>query len=274
MKCSYFLQMKKLIIIFAFFGICSSCEDVIDVDLNTTKPRLVIDAKVNLFENGEASTIVRLTTTAPFFENNIPYITDAVVTIKDDNGTIYPFTHAPEGIYTTELIPQDGVNYTITVNYQDEVYSATEQLQRGSSLEYVEQKNDGGFTGEDIELKVFFTDSLGKGNYYFFEGLAEKGDVLDVFNDDFFDGNTIFGYYLVEDLAPGDAVQFNLYGLNKEFYNFMFILLQQSGNQGGGPFETQPATVRGNIVNETNPDNFPLGYFRISEVSTLNYTVQ
>ena len=95
---------------------------------------------------------------------------------------------------------------------------------------------------------------------------------MDVYDDEFFDGNTIFGYYFVEDLAPGDEVQFNLYGVSEAYHNFMFILLQQTGD--GGPFETQPATVRGNIVNETNPDNFPLGYFRISEVSTLNYMVQ
>jgi len=54
----------------------------------------------------------------------------------------------------------------------------------------------------------------------------------------------------------------------------MFTLLQQSSDQSNGPFETQPATVRGNIINETNPDNFPLGYFRISQVSELSYTVQ
>jgi hypothetical protein len=54
----------------------------------------------------------------------------------------------------------------------------------------------------------------------------------------------------------------------------MFILLQQGSDQGGGPFETQPATVRGNMINETNSDNFPLGYFRVSEVSTLTYVVE
>ena len=78
----------------------------------------------------------------------------------------------------------------------------------------------------------------------------------------------------MEDLITGDEVVFNLYGVNEQFYNFMFVLLQQSTDQGSGPFETQPATVRGNIINETNSDNFPLGYFRISEVSTLNYIVQ
>ena len=80
--------------------------------------------------------------------------------------------------------------------------------------------------------------------------------------------------FLVEDLQPDDEVDFVLSGVDQEFYNFMFILLQQGSDDSGGPFETQPATVRGNIVNTTNPDNFPLGYFRVSEISTLSYTVQ
>ena len=54
----------------------------------------------------------------------------------------------------------------------------------------------------------------------------------------------------------------------------MFILLQQIEEQGGGPFETQPATVRGNIINQTNPDNFALGYFRLSEVDEFIYTIE
>ncbi len=266
--------MKKLFLIAVCFGIITSCEDVIDVELNNAPPRLVVEANMNVWENGTASSAVRLTTTAPFFDNNVPYVTDAEITVTDENGIIYPFTYSQNGIYFSNLSPQLNVEYTLRIKYKDETYSATETLYPVSSLEFVEQRDDGGFTGEDIELKAFFTDPTGEQNFYFFEGLSERGDALDVYNDEFFDGNTIFGYYLVEDLAPGDEVQFNLYGVSEAFYNFMFILLQQTNDQGGGPFETQPATVRGNIVNETNPDNFPLGYFRVSEVSTLNYTVQ
>ena len=98
--------------------------------------------------------------------------------------------------------------------------------------------------------------------------------MYDTFNDEFFDGNSIFGFYQVEDLAPQDEITFFLSGVDEQFYNFMFILLQQGSDDSGGPFETQPATVRGNIINTTNPENFPLGYFRVSEVSTLSYTVQ
>lgn len=266
--------MKKIFLFLLFFGIFVSCEDVIEVDLNDAPPRLVIEAELNVWENGASQASVRLTSTAPFFDNEVPYITNATVAIRDGNGTIFPFLYSNNGFYTADLVPQQNTDYTLIVTYNNQTYTATERRYSVAPLEYVEQRNDGGFTGEDIELKAFFTDPADAQNFYFFEGISSRGVVLDVYNDEFFNGNTIFGYYLVEDLSPGDEVQFNIYGASEAFYNFMFVLLQQTSDQGGGPFETQPATVRGNIVNETNPDNFPLGYFRISEVSTLNYTVQ
>jgi len=255
------------------FGIISSCEDVIDVDLNTSDPRLVVEGNIHLLEGGSSISTVKLTTTAPFFDNQIPYVENALVTITDDMGTTYPFIYTSEGVYNTQFVPQLNVNYTLQIIYNNETYSATEQLYTVSPLEFIEQKNDGGFTGEDIELKAFFTDPAGEQNFYFFEGLSVRGDNFDVFDDEFFDGNPIFGFYRDEDLSSGDEVTFNLYGVNQQFYNFMYVLLQQTAS-GGGPFETQPATVRGNIINETNPDNFPLGYFRISEMSTIIYTVE
>lgn len=266
--------MKRIYTLLILLSLFTSCEEVIEVDLNNSEPRLVIDAKVNLLENGSANSTVRLTTTAPFFDNEIPFVDNATVTITGDNGIVFPFNYIAEGIYRSSLIPELGTNYTLEVIYDDEIYSATEELHAVSSLEFVEQRDDGGFSGEDIELKVYFTDPVGPGNHYFFEGLSERGDVLDTFFDEFFDGNSIFGFFLIEELEPGDEVVFNIYGVNDQFYNFMFVLLQQSTDMGDGPFETQPATVKGNIINETNSDNFPLGYFRVSEISTLVYTVQ
>lgn len=266
--------MRKLFVIILCFGILSSCEDVIEVELNEAPPRLVVEANINIWEDGASSSLIRLTTTAAYFDNNVPVVTDAVVTITDENGTIYPFIYSDNGFYVSDLSPQLETDYTLNIIYNEESYSATEKLYPVVPLELIEQRNDGGFTGEDIELKAFFTDPPEEDNFYYFEGLSERGDVLDVYSDEFFNGNRIFGYYLVEDLAPGDEVQFNLYGVNEAFHNFMFVLLQQSSNQGSGPFQTQPATVRGNIINETDSDNFPLGYFRVSEVSTLNYIVE
>jgi hypothetical protein len=266
--------MKKIYILIFFFGILTSCEDVVEVDLNTSEPRLVIEASINLTENGAPNATVKLTTTAPFFDNQVPFVDDASVVIIDNNGTVYPFNYVADGIYNSSLIPEFGINYTLKIIYKDETYTATEELHAVSPLEFVEQRNDGGFSGDEIELKAFFTDPLGIENYYFFEGLSNRGNTIDTLFDEFFDGNTIFGFYLAEDLATGDEVVFNLYGVNEQFYNFMFVLLQQSSDQSGGPFETQPATVRGNIINETTSENFPLGYFRVSEVSSLTHIVE
>ncbi len=265
--------MKKLLFFVVLLGILS-CEDVVDVDLNTAPPRLVIQAHIMKWDNGNGLAKVRLTTTAPFFDNEVPIVTDAQVMVTDSNGREFIFTYSENGYYLANLLPEANMVYTLKIKYNDEVYTASEKLYSVVPLEYVEQRNDGGFTGEDIELKAFFTDPAQERNFYFFEGLSEKGDVMNVYNDEFFDGNLIFGFYWVEDLEPLDRVQFNLYGVSEAYYNYMYVLLQQTSDQGGGPFETQPATVRGNIVNQTKPENYPLGYFRISEVSTLNYTVQ
>ena len=98
--------MKKLFLLVIFFGIFSSCEDVIDVELNEAPPRLVVEANLNLWRNGNASAIIRLTTTGPFFENGVPFVSDASVTVTDENGNLYPFLYSQNGIYTSFFNPR------------------------------------------------------------------------------------------------------------------------------------------------------------------------
>ena len=270
--------MKNYILILLSAIFCISCEDVIDVDLETSDPRLVIEATVNVEENGTVSAIVKLSETAPFFDNVIPPVTDAIVTITSENGEVFNFPHVGEGVYTSDFIPVLETAYTLEVVHNNETYTATESLNTVVPLEdEVEQENDGGFTGEEIELTAFFTDPQGVDNFYLIEILVDDSQTdegIEAFSDEFFDGNTIPIFYVNEILEPGVTVTFNLFGVDEEFFNFMTILLQQIEDGGGGPFETQPATVRGNMINQTNPNNFPLGYFRISEKSTIIYTVQ
>ena len=268
------MMMKRILILLIATISFISCEDVIEVDLNETTPKLVIDAKLSRsVETNESNVYVRLTTTAPFFDNVIPKVSDAVVTITTSEGAI-PLLYTENGIYTAEISVENNIAYQLDVVYNNETYTATETLETVPPLEFIEQRDDGGFTNEEIELKAFFTDPAGVENFYFFEGLSARGNVYDTFFDEFFDGNPIFGFYFIEDIETGDEVTFFLSGVDEAFYNFIFTLLQQGSDQSAGPFETQPATVRGNILNTTNPDNFPLGYFRVSEVSSLTYTVQ
>jgi hypothetical protein len=53
----------------------------------------------------------------------------------------------------------------------------------------------------------------------------------------------------------------------------MFKLILATGNDGN-PFPTTPSAVRGNIINQTNSDNYAFGYFRLAEVATKSYTIK
>ena len=96
---------------------------------------------------------------------------------------------------------------------------------------------------------------------------------FEVGTDKFTDGNQNFGLYINEDIAAGDQLDITIYGISKRYYEYMnkLILISVGGN---GPFSTPPATVRGNIINQTNSANFALGYFNLSETDYRNYTVQ
>ena len=270
--------MKKIIfIIIVIFTY--ACEDVIDLDLPTSKPRLVIDASINWLKGTSGNEQqIKLSLTAPFFDADVPPANGATVIITDNNDNSFEFIEDGDtGIYiNSAFIPEINGEYNLTVLYKEETYVASEILQPVSEITRVEQNLEGGFTGEETEIKAFFNDPIDEENFYFFEFTPSLPvtPTLDTFNDEFVNGNEIFGFYVEEDLDPGQSVTIKIHGVSERFYEFMFILLQQIDDGGGGPFETQPATVRGNCINLTNPDNYPLGYFRLSEVDELVYVVE
>ncbi len=270
--------MKNYLIIIVLF-LNFSCEDVIDIALDTAEPKLVIDASINWFKGSTGSNqTIKLTLTAPYFSESIPPANGAQVYITDTNNNTFNFVEAGNtGIYfNTEFIPVINATYTLFINYDGDMYTATETLKSVVPIDFVGQNNTGGFTGEETQLKAFYTDPIDEANYYFFEFISDIPEVisLEVYEDKFTNGNQIFGFYTDRNLSSGDEVIIRNYGISEQFYEFMFILLQQNSEDGGGPFETQPATVRGNCINQTDPNNFPLGYFRLSEVAELIYTVE
>ncbi|WP_400079516.1 DUF4249 domain-containing protein [Winogradskyella sp. R77965] len=271
--------MKKILFFVSILFVFSSCEDVVDVDLNEAEPRLVIEASINWFKNTAGNEqSIKLSLSAPFFDNNLPPANGAVIQINDTNNNQYNFIEdGLTGIYRNDsFVPIIDETYTLIIIYQGETYTGTETLKSVVPIDFVEQKNDGGFSGEDIELKAFYTDPANVENYYYFEFISNIPTIpaLEVYEDRFTDGNQIFGFYTEEDLESGNEVTIRNYGISDRFYEFMFILLQQGSDDSGGPFETQPATVKGNCINTTNPDNFPFGYFRLSEVDELIYTIE
>jgi hypothetical protein len=257
----------------------ASCEDVINVDLNTAAPRLVIDAAIN-WQKGTDGSIQKiiLSTTTDFYSNVIPKVSGANVSIKNSSNVNYIFSEtSTAGEYQcTTFKPVIGETYVLTVSYKGETYTATETMQSVTPIDAIQQKNNSGFTGKDYEIEVNFKDPLAK-NFYMVKFFAEifKAPSYGIIGDEYTNGNEKSWSYSDPDLKQGTKIAITHYGISESYYNYMNKLISIASSSGGGsPFQTPPATVRGNIVNQTNSDNYALGYFSLSEVDYRNYTIQ
>lgn len=271
-------NIKYILVLLAIISM-SSCEEVVDVDLNTAAPRLVIDASIDWVKGTDGSVQkIKLTTTTGYYESEVPVVSNAEVRITNSMNDVFEFIEEPgTGEYIcNNFIPQIGETYELTVITGGQTYIATEKLFPAPDVESVEQNDEGGVSGNDIELKFFFNDNGAEDNFYLtaFETSITVFPDYDAYDDEFFQGNQTFGFYLNEDLKSGDETTFSVYGVSERYMNYMAILTEITEAGGGGPWSAPPTNVRGNLVNQTNGSNFALGYFRLSEVSKMDYTIQ
>ncbi|PXY43377.1 DUF4249 domain-containing protein [Flavobacterium hydrophilum] len=272
--------MKKVILLVMFFIslFFTGCEEVVNVDLNTAAPKLVIEASVNWRKGTTgAQQIIKLTMTTGYFEGEIPIVSGAVVYVKNGANQQFNFTEVPNtGRYVCNNFKPviDGA-YTLTVISNGNTYTASETLKSITPIDYFTQNDAGELAG--IVVRAFYKDPAGVDNYYLYK-YAYSNKVTSTYyadEDKFYQGNEFFSFSDDEDLKTGDEVEVTHYGISKQYYNYMNILVDIAGSGGvGGPFQTPPATVRGNIVNTTDKNNFPLGYFSLSETVSKKYTVK
>lgn len=265
--------MKKILYLITIAILSISCQDVIELDLNNADPRLVVDARIERDATGNTTTRVLLTRTAGFYDQEVTYVNNATVVITDQAGSSYPLSLTDFGTYTTNDITA-GLNsrYTLQIIDGGETYVATQDFVNTVPYTRVEQESVNGLP-DVTKITGFFNDPAGEENYYLFEYLDEFNFELDIIDDEFTDGNEAITVFFMEDLPVGTEINLKIKGLDRRGFTFYDTLIQQTADGGGGPFDTQPATVRGNIINTTNTQNFALGYFMVSQVYDLNYTV-
>jgi len=273
--------MKKIhlffVIISAIFFL--SCEDVVTVDLNTAPPKLVIEASINWYKGTPGNEQkIKLTTTSDYYGSVIPKVSGATIYVKNSNNTTFNFTENPNSgeYFCTTFIPVINETYTLTVISKGQTYTASETLKPVAAITKIVQNNLGGFDGKTIEIKAFFNDPSSEENYYLF-GYSYQNQLLNNYfigEDAFYQGNEFFSASQNDELVVGDKIGITHFGISKTHSNYMKVLVSIAGSSNGAPFQSPAATVRGNIINTTDFDNYALGYFSVSEVDIRNYQVQ
>jgi len=273
--------MRKIFLYYIASFLLTSCQEVVEIDLPTAEPRLVIDANFNIFLNEPSLNInnfIKLTLTAPFFAEEVPVVNNATVFITDiDNGTIFNFEELNDsGIY----IPQNqdmitdlefDTTFELTVIHTNETYVATAKFIPSVPIDSIEIGDTVLFDENETELIISFTDDATRNDFYLFN--LDFGLFLTT-EDEFYQGEEFVFSYFYENLSDGQDIDFTLSGVDKQFHSYLTLLIEQNGQNGGGPFQSTPATLIGNIVNITNPDNYPLGYFSISEANSFSITIE
>jgi hypothetical protein len=273
MKKIYFFSV--FVLSFLFF----SCEEVIPLHLETAEPKLVIEAAI-IWKKGSLGNTqkIKLSTTTDFYSATPISAKGAIVVVQNSANQNFNFVEVPNtGEYKcTDFIPVIGETYRLSIRYNGNTYSAQEVMQPVAEITKVEQNNNGGFGGNNIELKAHYIDPSVTKNYYIYRYTYSTQVTSNFYTDEdvFFNGNEFFSISQNDKIKSGDKVEINHYGISRTYFNYMSVLVSIAGNGGGGPFQSPPATVRGNIINTNQPENFPLGYFSLSEYDSVNYIVK
>ena len=161
--------MKLLITLVSFSVLLgfSSCEKVIDVDLNDTEQKVVIEGSIL---RGDTLQRVRITKTQNFDESTAPPTVDnAVVTVIDNLGNAAVFTSVGNGWYELTGYPGvEGRTYTLTATVEGTTYSGSSIMPSYQAMDtlYVEFYPFGADTL--ISLVPAHFDQQGVPNYYQF----------------------------------------------------------------------------------------------------------
>ena len=271
--------MKKITVFLFLSTFLFSCEEVVDIKVPSREPKLVIEAVFEVFFDDipiTAYTDVKLSLSTDYFEEDIPIVTSAIVTLKNlSDGVIIDFEDLDlDGNYlpVISFIPEDNIEYELSVIYNNEIYKGIASKIRTPKFINVEQGVKTLFSGKETEVIVEFPDDANKQNFYLFN--FSKNFYLSI-EDRFFNGsNYNFSFFYQEDeVELPTNVKIKMSGVSRNYYTYFRVLANQSGQSGGAPFQTIPSSLLGNIINTTNTKNFPLGYFHIAETDTYNLSL-
>ena len=274
----YTFKSKALALLSLLFVLFfSSCEDVVNLDLETGETKIVIDAEI-IWKKGTTGNeqTIKISKTAPYYNNTTPKVSGAQVRIENTNGDIFTFNETEPGFYVcTNFVPVINMDYTLYVTAEGQTFTAAEKLTSVTPIDKVEQKIVPDFGGEDvIELTFYYKDPANEANYYLTDYQSEFliFPEYELTDDELINGNQISTRFSDEDkMKPGNTVNITHRGISKNFYNYMKLILEI---YGGNPFSVPPGNIRGNIINTTNSNNFAFGYFRLCEADKVSYLVK
>lgn len=279
--------LKSIIALLAFITF-TSCEDVIQVELDKGTPIITIDAFINDMRTQQK---VRLTYTDNYFsqKSNEP-VKGATVVLKDlTNGQIFSFNDNADGNYTFDIGVNDTITklnhlYELTVTHQGTSYTAQSKVRRTTTIDSIDVKYEeaGAFGGQEgYRFSFLGRDPEGpEPDFYWVKSYRNgvffnKGSQINIAWDGANGGDGADGLYFIPPIAQSitpfgevfkqyDVCRVEIHSINRETYNFLLQVQKQTTNSG--LFATTPENVKCNIQS-SNTNIKVVGWFCMSAVN-------
>ena len=258
--------IKSTILIFLLSVLVFSCTERIDIQLDDSYTRLVVDGSITTDTIVHA--VVLRTTSSYYYNEPAPMVSGAQLSITDGSH-IYTLKEDKAGVYQTDssVYGIAGQTYTLNIKLANAIgghidYSAVSTLNPIVPLDSVSLLFHPDWAKKGIwEVKCYVQEPPTI-DFYRFLILKNRVLVTDTLNewfvtdDKFFNGNYTNGATVAylqqasanEGLSPGDTVTVEVNSIGKEYYNF--VIEAQTELRGSNPlFSGPPANVKGNINN-------------------------
>lgn len=226
--------MKKNIYIL-FTIACSmlfvSCEKIVDLDLRTIDPRLVIDATM---QEGNPC-IVYLNLTQDYYNNEkSPTVSGGIITLSDDTGNTETLVEIVPGVYTSqEMIGMSNETYTLNVSVKGKTYTAKSTLMETVPIDSLYTYNIEIGKEHFYSPAIIFQDPVGAENYYYSKVFVNGRRLSTVYlsNDEYKNGkimNDVLFYDRADnnddDLEIGDEIKVEMRTIDKGAYDYLLSM--------------------------------------------------
>ena len=232
----------------------TSCQKVIDINLNSTSPAIVIVGNIN---DQPGPYTVTLSQTINFSNpNTFPTISGAFVSISDNTGIVDTLKETSPGTYLTrKTIGVVGRTYNLTVVANGQTYTSSSTMPPVVAFDTLTIVQKISFRNKDTNLyaQATFFDPVSATNYYRF--IETRNDTLlsnvHIINDEFTNGRFIdFVIRTDTSLAKGDSVKIEMQCIDQGTYQYLNTFREATGSTN-----VTPANPISNITNNA------LGYF-------------
>ncbi|WDF67039.1 DUF4249 domain-containing protein [Sphingobacterium oryzagri] len=241
-----------------------SCEEVIDLQLDSAEPRTVIAGNLN---NLSSIQRISVSKTIPVGSQQTTIaVPDAVVIVRSSANQEFRFLHDQDGYYqAAHFEVEPGLHYFLEVVLDDKKYVASSQMPVDVEVDSVGITSDQFFDTRRYYPTFVFQDPPEIENFYLYEIAINQSPLrfAAAYNDKFNNGRRVRHEIADrnDDLQLGDSVRVVRYSIDRAAHKYWSDF--ESINPGGAA----PGNPTSNISGDA------LGYFSVSPAKEYRFIV-